>query len=68
MKTKIALAASRVNAGMTQEDIAQKLGISRSMINDWENGKREMKTVYFIAWCHVVGMSEDEIILPEATT
>lgn len=65
---KITLAASRVNAHMTQAEIADKMGVSRILVNEWETGKREMRTVYFIAWCHVVGMSEDDILLPVVTT
>ena len=65
---KITLAASRVNAGLTQAEIAEEMGVSRATVNEWETGKREMKTAYFIAWCHVVGMSEDDIFLPIMTT
>lgn len=65
---KITLAASRVNAHMTQAEIAERMGVSRILVNEWETGKREMRTPYFIAWCHVVGMSEDDILLPVSTT
>lgn len=36
---KITLAAARVNAGLTQQEVAKKLKISRSTIINWENGK-----------------------------
>lgn len=65
---KITLAAARVNKGWTQAELAEKLGVSRQSVFDWENGKREMRPVYVHAFCAVVGMSEDDILLPEVTT
>lgn len=62
---KITLKAARVAAGLTQDEIAEKLGISRSWVNRIENGTDEVKPVYLYAWCHVTGFSENDIILPE---
>lgn len=36
---QISLAAARVNAGLTQEDIAKKMGVSKQTIINWEKGK-----------------------------
>ena len=38
-KINITLEAARVNAGYTQEQAASNLGVSRSTIINWENGK-----------------------------
>ena len=38
---KITLAAARVNAGMTQEDVARKMQVSKNKVVDWEKGKKE---------------------------
>lgn len=38
---KISLAAARVNAGMTQEEVAKEMQVSKNKIVDWEKGKRE---------------------------
>lgn len=38
-KLQITLAAARVNAGMTQEDVAQKLQVSKQTIINWEKGR-----------------------------
>lgn len=35
---KITLAAARVNAGMTQEDVAKKLKVSKKTVINWEKG------------------------------
>lgn len=65
---KITLAAARVNANLTQEELAEKMGVSRQSVIDWENGNREMRTVYLNAFCHVVGLTADDILLPIITT
>lgn len=36
---KISLAAARVNAELTQKELAEKCGVSESTIINWESGK-----------------------------
>lgn len=62
---KISLASARVNAGMTQENVAKAMGVSKNTIVNWENGKVEMKPAQFKMYCEVVGAPEDVIILPK---
>ena len=66
--SKITLTAARVNSGLTQEEIAEKMGVSRSTIIAWENGKKEMRPAYLYAYCHITGFSEDDILLPKKST
>lgn len=61
---KISLAAARVNAKLTQEDVAKEMGVSKNTIVNWENGKVEMKPAQFKMYCMVVGAPEDIIFLP----
>lgn len=35
---RISLAAARVNADMTMEDVAKSIGISKTTLVNWENG------------------------------
>jgi DNA-binding XRE family transcriptional regulator len=63
---KITLAAARVNAGMTQEDVAKKMQVSKFTVMNWENGKVQMKPAQFKMFCYVVGAPENCISLPEA--
>lgn len=65
---KITLEAARVNTGLTQEQLAEKMGVSRQTVIDWENGKREMRTAYLYMFCHITGFSEDDILLPKMST
>lgn len=65
---KITLEAARVNAKLTQEELAKKMGVSRQSVLDWENGKREMKPAYLYMFCGITGFKEDDILLPKITT
>ena len=38
-KFQISLAAARVNAGMTQEDTARAMKVSKTTVLNWEKGK-----------------------------
>lgn len=38
---QISLAAARVNAGKTQEDVSVEMHISKNTVVNWENGKSE---------------------------
>lgn len=61
---KISMAAARVNAGYTQEKMAEQLGISRKTYATWESGKADMKIAFFIAFCQITGFSTDDVFLP----
>lgn len=64
MSKRITLAAARVNAGLTQEELANKLGVSRMLVYQWESGKVPMKPAYVIAFCAITGFSESDIFFP----
>lgn len=63
-KFKITLASARVNAGMTQEDVAKIMHVSKQTIVNWEKGKIEMKPAQFNMYCETVGAPKDFIDLP----
>ena len=65
---KISIAAARVNAGLTQEQLAEKMGVSRATVNEWEGGKRAMRTAYLFLFCNITGFSPDDIFVPEKST
>ncbi|MCM1172112.1 MAG: helix-turn-helix transcriptional regulator [Clostridium sp.] len=39
MQLKITLAAARVNAGLTQEDVANIMKVTKRTVINWEHGK-----------------------------
>lgn len=61
---KITMRAARVNAGMTQQELADKMGISKRTLYDWEKGKRKIKKANLIQFCLETGMKEEDIFLP----
>lgn len=65
---KMSLAAARVNRGLTQAELAEKIGVSRQAILDWENGKRTIRPVNLYAICSALEITEDDILLPEIIT
>lgn len=65
---QISIRAARVNANMTQQKLAERLGVSRRAVHDWETGKKRMTKSHKIAFCTVVGISEEDIFLPKEST
>lgn len=63
-KLQISLAAARVNAGLTQEEVAKKLGISKQTIVNWEKGKNVPGIPQMEMMSHIYGIPQDNIFLP----
>lgn len=59
---KISLKAARVNAGLTQKVVAQKLGVSKDTIRNWENCKtypdavqiKQLESIYKIPYDDII--------------
>ena len=60
---KIPLKAARVAAGLTQQELAEKMGMSRSSIVKIENGELAVRPVFLYAFCQIPGFKEDDILL-----
>lgn len=65
---KMTLKAARVNAGLTQTEFADALGVSKMTVFEWENGKRRVRPVYMPLIARVTGVSVNDIILPTVIT
>lgn len=60
----ISLKAARVNAGYTQEQLAEKLGVSPVTIWKWENGQSEPRFSQFKKLCEAVDIDMADIFIP----
>lgn len=65
---KISLAAARVNARMTQSQVAEKMHVGKQTIVRWENGKAEPRTSQAIELCKLYNIPIDNIFLPTIPT
>ena len=61
---QISLAAARVNAGMTQEQVAGKMHVSKQTIVNWEKGKVAPGIPQLEMLCRIYGTHERYIFLP----
>lgn len=59
---KISLAAARINANLTQKDVAERLKVTNNTIVAWENGTSEPKVSQAIALSELYGIPFDNII------
>lgn len=62
---KISLEAARVNAGLTQKELAEKLGVSNTTIVNWEKGKTEPTYPQLIKISELSGIPLDFIFIPD---
>lgn len=67
-KLQITLAAARVNAGMTQADVASKMHISKNTILNWEKGKVSPGIPELEMLCRMYKIPKDNIFLPKILT
>ena len=67
-KFRISLAAARVNANMTQADVAEKIGVSRQTIINWESNKVSMSIADFTMLSKIYNIPQEYIFLPNKST
>lgn len=60
---KISLKAARVNANITQKESAERLGINRNTISNWEIGKSTPRADQMQELCSLYGVTSDDIFL-----
>ena len=56
------LKEARQNTGMTQDQIAEKIMVSRVTVSNWENGKSLPDIVSLISLSDLYGISLDELV------
>lgn len=56
------LRENRIRCKMTQEFVAETLGVSRQAVSKWENGTADPSTSNLIALAKLYGISAEEIL------
>mgnify|MGYP004551849941 CR=1 FL=1 len=67
-KLQISLAAARVNAGMTQADVAKEMHLTKQTIVNWENHRIIPKPAQLEMMCRLYNIPLDNIFLPDKST
>lgn len=67
-KIKISLAAARVNAKLTQEDVALRMKVGKRTIINWEKGVVKPSFADLNMLSQIYGISIDYIFLPDKST
>jgi DNA-binding XRE family transcriptional regulator len=65
---KISLAAARVNAKLTQEDVAKSLKVSKKTVINWEKGAVTPSFAILDTLSRLYNMPLDYIFLPTKST
>ena len=65
---KISLAAARVNAGLTQLDVANLMKLSKQTIVNWESGKVIPKIAQLEMLSRIYEIPIDNISMPSKST
>lgn len=65
---RISLAAARVNAGLTQECVAQKMRVSKNTIVNWEKGKVIPRVDELNKLCNIYNAPPEFIFLQSKST
>lgn len=61
MVMQLTLEALRVNVGMTQQDVADRLGVSRTTVIKWEKGDVQPKELVIYALAKLYNVDIDNI-------
>jgi len=58
---RITMKAARVNADLTQEQVAKALNVTKKTVCSWENGKTTPKLDKIEPLCTLYGLTYDDI-------
>lgn len=61
----ISLEAARVNANLTQDEAAKKLGVSKTTLLSWEKGNTFPDIIKFKALCKIYSVPMGLISVPD---
>ena len=56
------IALARKQAGLSQEQLGEKLGVSRQAVSKWETGQTNPDIAYIVEMCRLFGVSSDWLL------
>lgn len=62
-KLREKLATARIHAGMTQSQLAKRLGKAQSFVSKVETGERYLDVLEFLRWCEVADADVCRLLL-----
>lgn len=65
MSLKVSLKALRVNANMSQKEVAKSLGIAPNTLINWENNYTSPDAIQLARLCFLYKCTMDDIYLPD---
>ena len=68
MTTKMSLKAARVNAGLSQDAAAKRLGKGKQTLSNWETGRTKIDAESFLELCRIYNCKAEDIFLPQVLT
>ncbi len=57
------ITTARKQSGLSQEQLGEKLGVSRQAVSKWENGQTNPDVAYVAEMCRLFGVSSDWLLL-----
>ena len=58
---KITLRSARVNANMTQQQVAEALGVTPTVVGQWEKGRQLPRVDKALQLCELYGVTVQDI-------
>ena len=58
------LSELRKAAGLTQQQLADRLGVKRTVVTNWETGVNSTPTKYLLALAEVLGCTVEDLLKP----
>lgn len=62
---KLSFKAARVNSELSQQQVADMLGVAITTVRNWENGSTTPKLAQFVKLCNLYNVSMDNMQIPE---
>lgn len=56
------LASARINAGLSQSEVARRIGVDQSSVSCWEAGKRMPRAIMLVKMAELYRCTIDELL------